>query len=810
MTELDRDRKIELASLLKERDRRVRENQLNAFVPYPYQKKFFKSSKDKKHRLLMAANRIGKCVIYQTLTSTPTGERTIGSLYEEGKSFDIMAWDGNKQVVAKAHAPFSKGMHDCYDIIFDDGSRLGAADHHRVLLKNGNYSFVEDLYDAYKTQQDTSPFPFCDELNVAHYLQTPPSLEGSYSLDSHQYDALLREKLGNALGFPLQQVDVHSNSFVYQLEDALASLSEYSHYQLQPHLSKQDLMSRSLNQFEDQCVEFVSPLFDKFSQWLFGQFQIFQQPSIAAFPQPQSSYVLNQHHTYKQDASYESSRALNTCGQHGFLESLKSLLSFCGTSSLPSSSSLSSLAFSSPMLLSGKRIVAVNPIGRKEVYDFEVEKFHNYIACDMVHHNSYAGAMEIAIHATGLYPKWWRGKRYTHAIKIIAGGVTTERARDIVQKELCGEPSDPTKFGTGALPKHTISHVVRRAGIPNALSAVFVKHVSGENSKITIQSYESGKEAWMGNNANIVWLDEEPPQDIYSQALRAMVDLDGDLMMTFTPENGVTEIVRRFTQEIAPHQYLQNATWDDAPHITKSVKEQMLASLPPHERDMRMKGLPMVGSGLVFSVPEDAITCDDFKIPDHWRRLSGIDFGYDHPTAWANMAYDPESDIIYITQAIKIERTIITEIASVLKKKGAGKIPVAWPHDGLKHDITSGKTISELYRFEGIKMLPEKFSNPPIMGAQEGSGGIGIEAGIAFMLDRMETGRFKVFKTCTEWFNEYRMYHRKNGKIVDRHDDLMAASRYVSLSLRFAVTVGDKFEAYIPKDLDFQDDIVCY
>jgi hypothetical protein len=54
------------------------------------------------------------------------------------------------------------------------------------------------------------------------------------------------------------------------------------------------------------------------------------------------------------------------------------------------------------------------------------------------------------------------------------------------------------------------------------------------------------------------------------------------------------------------------------------------------------------------------------------------------------------------------------------------------------------------------------------------------------------------------------MYHRKNGKIVDRHDDLMAASRYVSLSLRFAVTVGDKFEAYIPKNLDFQDDIVCY
>jgi len=807
---MDGDDKARLAELLRERDRRIRENQLAHFTPYPYQKKFYKASFNYKHRLIMAANRIGKCVIYQTLIRTSDGEKTVGELFEKGKSFYVKAWDGSDVVDVHALPPFSKGMHDCYEITFDDGSTLSAADHHRILLHNGNYCFVEDLHDAYMLHQKTAQQQSCGELSVAHCLQTPPNLGQHCFEDSHQYDVLLREALSNALGLSQQQVDEMDSILVNLLQDALEILSFHNLDEYTSHPSTLDSMTHNLLHRVVQFVESEYPLAYKSAQSLTFECQQFQRLSIAEACLPQSVCESTQHQngtSVASDLKYdaESNSCLLT-----IQSCLELLLSLCGISFPQASSSLRSLAFSSPMLLSGKRIVSVNAIGRKEVYDFEVEEYCNYIACDMVHHNSYSGAMEVAIHLTGLYPKWWRGKRYDHPVRIIAGGVTTERCRDIIQKELMGEPSDPSAQGTGAIPKECIIRVVRRAGIPNALSTIIVKHKSGKNSKVSIQSYESGKESWMGNNAHLVWLDEEPPQDIYSQALRAIVDLDGDLMMTFTPENGVTEIVRQFTQEIAPHQYCQNATWDDAPHITEDVKKQMLASLPPHERDMRMKGIPMVGSGLVFSVPEDLIEIQDFPIPDHWRRLSGIDFGYDHPTAWVNMAYDPEADIIYITQAVKIERTVITEIASILKKKGANKIPVAWPHDGLKHDITSGKTVSELYRLEGIKMLPEKFSNPPSMGEQEGSGGIGIEAGIAFILDRMETGRFKVFKTCTEWFNEYRMYHRKNGKIVDRNDDLMAATRYASLSLRFAVTISDKFEVYKHEDFDYQDDIVAY
>ena len=65
---------------------------------------------------------------------------------------------------------------------------------------------------------------------------------------------------------------------------------------------------------------------------------------------------------------------------------------------------------------------------------------------------------------------------------------------------------------------------------------------------------------------------------------------------------------------------------------------------------------------------------------------------------------------------------------------------------------------------------------------------VSVEAGIADMLDRMLTGRLKVAKHLTEWFEEFRLYHRKDGKIVKEYDDLLSATRYLIMMLRYAMT----------------------
>ena len=45
----------------------------------------------------------------------------------------------------------------------------------------------------------------------------------------------------------------------------------------------------------------------------------------------------------------------------------------------------------------------------------------------------------------------------------------------------------------------------------------------------------------------------------------------------------------------------------------------------------------------------------------------------------------------------------------------------------------------------------------------------------------------KVFSNLNDWFQEFRMYHRKDGKIVKLDDDLMSATRYANMMKRFAV-----------------------
>jgi hypothetical protein len=72
--------------------------------------------------------------------------------------------------------------------------------------------------------------------------------------------------------------------------------------------------------------------------------------------------------------------------------------------------------------------------------------------------------------------------------------------------------------------------------------------------------------------------------------------------------------------------------------------------------------------------------------------------------------------------------------------------------------------------------------------AQFEDGSVSVEAGLMDMLDRMQSGRFKVFSHLPDWWEEFRLYHRKDGKVVKENDDLMAATRYALMMLRYART----------------------
>lgn len=392
---------------------------------------------------------------------------------------------------------------------------------------------------------------------------------------------------------------------------------------------------------------------------------------------------------------------------------------------------------------------------------------------------------EVAYHLTGLYPDWWEGRRFNGPVKVWAAGDTNTKTRDIVQSELFGDANDPSALGTGAVPKNLIVETVRMPGIPNMFSSVAVRHVSGGNSVLSFKTYQMGATAFMGESLHAIWLDEEPSETIYGQCLARVLDKSGLILFTFTPESGVTEVVRRFLHGRSDGQALVTATWEDAPHLDEAAKKQILEALPEHERKMRSQGIPSLGSGMVFPIEESAITCKPFELPGHWARIAGIDFGLDHDTAVVWIAWDRETDTCVVYDIYHSNEQLISTHASAMKARGEDVL-VAWPHDGHRRDSGSGVGLAEQYRREGVRMAFTHFTNPPTVGQIEGQGGNSVEVGIGAMYSAMREGRFKVFDHLVDWFQEFRLYHRKDGMIVKKHDDLMSATRYAYMFRRHA------------------------
>ncbi len=220
-------------------------------------------------------------------------------------------------------------------------------------------------------------------------------------------------------------------------------------------------------------------------------------------------------------------------------------------------------------------------------------------------------------------------------------------------------------------------------------------------------------------------------------------------------------------------------TIDDVDHYSAAEKAAIIASYPAHEREARAKGIPTMGSGRVFPVPEELVKTPRRAIPAFWVRINGIDFGWDHPFAAVSLAWDRDADVLTVTQAYRRkEATPVIHAASI--RPWGEWIPCAWPHDGYQHDKGSGLALANQYREQHLRMLDEH--------ATHEDGGNGVEAGLMEMLDRMETGRFKVFDDLNDWFDEFRLYHRVDGKIVKERDDLMSATRYAVMMRRFAIT----------------------
>ena len=172
-----------------------------------------------------------------------------------------------------------------------------------------------------------------------------------------------------------------------------------------------------------------------------------------------------------------------------------------------------------------------------------------FMAANRVGKTLGAGGYESAAHLTGEYPKWWPGRRFDQPGRWWAAGKINETTRDIVQATLLGGVQRGGKKhfdGTGVIPGEALGSVTWKQGVSDLVDTIKVRHTSGGWSVLGFKSYNQGRGSFEGTALHGIWLDEEPPLDVYGECLIRTATTDGIIMLTFTPLAGMSEVVMGF------------------------------------------------------------------------------------------------------------------------------------------------------------------------------------------------------------------------------------------------------------------------
>ncbi|MBU0907367.1 MAG: hypothetical protein KKE05_04400, partial [Nanoarchaeota archaeon] len=456
------------------------------FKPFDYQENFLDYIvAGKKVALIQGANQIGKCVTSQTLIDTPSGELLMGKLFEKNKPFDVYAWDGNKKVIAKASTPFKKeGLHKCYRITMSDDRWVEAADYHRVFCSDGSWQTVQSLYESFQHHRESTLgiCPSNPALNVKRSFEKRSNYPGDYSAGFHQYGEQPHFVQDNGqVSFPSQD-DVRKHNVLEFREDVRGS--RYINTALPSFfpLSNLDVLRHF-------WVRFVETLFRIFDNIL-SPFSLGCQLSpilstvvISGLPQ---GFLIDQFVPQKKFSFSDS-------------------LAYC------------------PPLSDGNKIISITPISPcQEVYDFEVEKYHNYFAGGLIHHNTLIGSILIDTFANCRQAFDWKDKALEKVfenrpvrIRIIASD-WEHHANEVIVPKL----KEVITAGTYTTRKNNV-------GVE-----AFWQFKTGSTIELMTHSQETKlHEGWTGD---VVWSDEPLPQDKFVANRRGLIAHSGLFFMTMT------------------------------------------------------------------------------------------------------------------------------------------------------------------------------------------------------------------------------------------------------------------------------------
>lgn len=407
-----------------------------------------------------------------------------------------------------------------------------------------------------------------------------------------------------------------------------------------------------------------------------------------------------------------------------------------------------------------------------------------------------ASVFEAAYHLTGIYPDDWEGKRWDRPIVAMCSGESWEQVAKTLQSKLigCDDVKQEYKIGTGAVPRDLIDKKSIRTDGANIM-AMEIKHVTGGKSKLYFANYTQQTKNLQGFELDLVVLDEQPPDEVFSELVVRTANRSGQVICSFTPLKGMSGLVRKFWDQVEGYCHIR-VTWNDIPFenewgepfFPKEERDQLERDFMPWERECRMNGIPLIGQGVVFPLLEWP-TYDpseiDLKSNPSLERLISFDLGIKNdPTVISFFFRDPIQDIIYLHKQITVNKgeTPDEYVHYLLDRESRG-VPIALPHDATqpgRYTLTE-QSVREVFEDNyNLNVIPGAILNPP---NADGKVTNHKSYGINIMRLGMERKNFLINQNCKQFLDEARNYAIDEAGRFSDPDDHIDSARIGILAL---------------------------
>lgn len=255
-----------------------------------------------------------------------------------------------------------------------------------------------------------------------------------------------------------------------------------------------------------------------------------------------------------------------------------------------------------------------------------------------------------------------------------------------------------------------------------------------------------------------VWCDERLPEAIYDRLLARIIDRSAFILYSDIPEQW-WQHERLINAKADAGVFFQHFRMADNQHnLPDDAIARASAKMTPDERRQRIEGEMVVLEGVVYREYDDVRdSVEPFEIPLDWPRWRVIDYGASAPTACAWVTISPNETAYVYREYYQANLSVEKNAAAIVAMSEGETYRTTYidPHAFDPPPVYYGaaRTIAQQYQAAGVRAQPWPFVN--VMGEH---------AMVQRVKGRLENGRLRVFKTCTDLRREFRSWKYKVDK----------------------------------------------